>query len=202
MRKSNTLSHHYRPGTSRTRPSVASFRQQMTDYAKGDVLRALRADKRMSRENVAAEVGVTTKTLFTWEKQNGAIKWDNARSLASFYNVEPESLVTRDPDEAAGLPSREQLDRIEAQLAEHIQHTRHVAQLLEDQDERLKRQDAILKNIEASIVAENAAKAEAEKAKADLDAARMRLLADAQAASQALADAAQRLEAARGKQAT
>lgn len=68
----------------------------------------------MSRENVAAEIGVTTKTLYTWEMRSGPIKWDNAKQLAAFYDVAPDSLVTRDADEAAGLPSREQLDRIEA----------------------------------------------------------------------------------------
>jgi len=116
MRKSSDLSRRYLPGTSRPHGSLASFREQMADYAKGALLQELRRTKGMSRENVAAEIGVTTKTLYSWEKQNSAIKWENAKRVATFYDVEPEDLVTRDTHEAAGLPSRAQLDRIETKL--------------------------------------------------------------------------------------
>lgn len=116
MRKSSDRKFHYRPGTSRGPVSPATFRDQMAEYARGDVLRDLRAQSRKSRENVAAEIGVTTKTLFTWEKQNGAIKWANAQKLAEFYGVDADVLVTRDLDDAAGLPSRDQLDRMEHKL--------------------------------------------------------------------------------------
>lgn len=113
MRKSRDLKSHYRPGTSRGPVSLATFREQMTDYARGDVLLELRAQARKSRESVAAEIGVTTKTLFTWENKNGAIKWANAQKIATFYGVDAESLITRDADEAAGLPSRDQLEQIQ-----------------------------------------------------------------------------------------
>lgn len=116
MRKSSDRSHHYRPGTSRNQRSTVTFRQQMTDFARGDLLQELRSQARVSRENVAAEIGVTTKTLYTWEKQNGPIKWDNAKRLAAYYNVDPDHLITRDSDEAAGLPSKVQLERIERKL--------------------------------------------------------------------------------------
>lgn len=88
----------------------------MADYAKGQVLRELRAQSRLSREKVAAEIGVTTKTLYSWEN-DGGIKIDNATRLAAFYGVEdPASLVTRSTD------GGDQLDRIERKLDMLIDH--------------------------------------------------------------------------------
>lgn len=179
MAKSNDTARRYRPGASRGRQSLVSFRAQMADYAKGDVLLMLRTRKRMSREAVAAELGVTTKTVYAWEKQNGGIRWEHARKLGSFYDVEPESLVTRDPDEAAGVPSREQLDRIEETLTQLAEQStvdpsapatlgerfdalrREVTEQLAEHARRveglLERQDAILKRIEAAVAMEEAA---------------------------------------------
>ncbi len=110
MRKSNNRSSNYRPGTSTGRGSVTTFRQQMADYAKGQVLRELRKQTGMSREKVAAELGVTTKTLYSWENDGGIMR-ENAEKLAAFYKVEDSgSLITR--DDAGG----DQLDRLEAKL--------------------------------------------------------------------------------------
>lgn len=90
----------------------------MADYARGERLQELRAEKRMSREDVAHEIGVTTKSLYEWEKNNGAIKWDNAKRLGKFYKVEPSELVTREPNATlrAQTELREQLDRVEGKL--------------------------------------------------------------------------------------
>lgn len=87
----------------------------MADYAKGDVLVALRKKTGLSRERAAAEIGVTTKTLFTWEKENGGIRLENARRLAEFYGVDdPSTLLTSTED------GGDQLDRIETKLDEII----------------------------------------------------------------------------------
>lgn len=116
MRKSNDRSRRYRPGTSTGRGSATTFRQQMADYAKGQVLRELRKQTGMSREKVAAEVGVTTKTLYSWENDGGIMR-ENAEKLAAFYKVDSaDSLITR---EAEG---GDQLDRIEAKLDTIIRH--------------------------------------------------------------------------------
>jgi transcriptional regulator with XRE-family HTH domain len=99
----------------------------MADYARGQLLRDLRASTHRSRENIAAEIGVTTKTLYEWEN-GGKIKWENAKKIAAFYEIDPELLVARDEDEAEeeapATPDlsrgSDQLDRIEAKLDEII----------------------------------------------------------------------------------
>lgn len=88
----------------------------MADYARAERLRDLREETHLSREKVAGEIGVTTKTLYAWEN-GGSIRWENAKKLAAFYGVDPESLVTRELIEAANdeAPAtiRDQLNRIE-----------------------------------------------------------------------------------------
>lgn len=120
MRKSTDLKSHYRPGTSRGSLSLVTFREQMTDFARGDRLLELRAKKRMSREDVAHAIGVTTKSLYTWEKKNSGIKSDNAKQLAKFYDVPNwEDLVTRDP-EATGPSSRGQVGEGFKEFRDHV----------------------------------------------------------------------------------
>lgn len=126
MRKSSNLSRHYRPGTSRGHLSAVTFRDQMTDYARGDVLRELRAATGKSREKVAGEIDVTTKTLFSWEMRNGAIKPENLKRLAEFYNRPATDLASRDP-EVDTPPTRDQLDRIEAKLDGILRLLRRIA---------------------------------------------------------------------------
>jgi transcriptional regulator with XRE-family HTH domain len=100
----------------------------MADYARAERLRELRAATHMSRENVANEIGVTTKTLYEWEN-GGKIRWENAQKLAAFYTdklsvtVTAEELVSREliePTTPVGGVS--QLDRIEAKLDAIIAH--------------------------------------------------------------------------------
>ncbi|MFT4035906.1 MAG: helix-turn-helix transcriptional regulator [Patulibacter sp.] len=82
----------------------------MADYAKGQLLRELRASTGKSREQVAHELGVTTKTVYAWEN-SGGIKMGNAIKIADLFGVEdPATLISR---ESAGVS---QLDRIEAKL--------------------------------------------------------------------------------------
>jgi transcriptional regulator with XRE-family HTH domain len=97
MRKSRAKNARYRPGTWYRSGNTGTLREQMAEYARGEVLLELRHAKRKSREDVASDLGVTAKTLWAWEKESGGIKPENTNRLAEYYGVEPESLVTRDP---------------------------------------------------------------------------------------------------------
>lgn len=117
----------YRQNTSRNAEMLATFRQQMADYVRGERLRALRKAAHLSQEEAAHQIQVSAKTYRTWEK-GGGIRWPNALKVATFFNVDPESLVSRDED-AALIPDLsavgdDQLDRIErtvSELAEAVQ---------------------------------------------------------------------------------
>lgn len=75
---------------------MARFRQQMADHARGEKLKTLRNQRRLNQEDAAHEIGVSAKTLRAWEK-GGPIKWENAKAAASFYEVDAEGLVEREP---------------------------------------------------------------------------------------------------------
>jgi transcriptional regulator with XRE-family HTH domain len=81
--------------TSHNAERLASFRQQMADFARGERLRKLREGRHLSQEDAAHEIGVSVKSLRSWEKGSG-IRWNNAQAAAEFYGVEPESLVSRE----------------------------------------------------------------------------------------------------------
>jgi transcriptional regulator with XRE-family HTH domain len=86
----------------------------MADYARGDRLLELRAERRISRERLAGELGVTTKSVYAWEKRNGAIKWENALKVADFYGVDPGEVATREPEDLT--PAYANLRRLEAKV--------------------------------------------------------------------------------------
>jgi transcriptional regulator with XRE-family HTH domain len=96
----------------------------MSDYARGEHIRDLRERRHLSQEDVAHEVGVSTKTIRLWEK-GGAIKWENAKRLAAFYEVEPDKLVTREEADLPGtsltVADVERLRRIEEKLDELLE---------------------------------------------------------------------------------
>jgi len=71
----------------------------MSDYARGEYLKELREGRRLNQEDAAHEIGVSAKTLRTWEK-GGPIKWENAKAAGAFYEVDPEQLVTRETSTA------------------------------------------------------------------------------------------------------
>lgn len=108
---------NFRAGSSRNAGSRDTFAQQMADYAIGERFRELREQHpdRPSRERVAAEIGVSTKTLYAWEHDSG-IHWENAKAAAAFYGVRPESLVSREEvrpgDYEPVDPYAEKLDKI------------------------------------------------------------------------------------------
>lgn len=115
---------NYRQDASRHALAVATFHEQMADFARRERLVRLREARHLSQEDAAHGVGVTTKSLRAWEK-GGAIRWHNAQKLAKFYGVEPESIVQHEstkgsgdaPDLMAFLENdTSQLDRIEAKL--------------------------------------------------------------------------------------
>lgn len=120
------LTKNYPQNTSLRAEKLDSFRRQMADYARGERLRELRDSRHLSQEEAAHEIGVSVKTLRAWEKGSG-IRWGNAKSVAKFYGVEPESLVEREPGATPDLmsdlsPSDPQLsarfDRLEEMLVE------------------------------------------------------------------------------------
>lgn len=96
MQKSSARTHHFPSAPSQRAELLASFRKQMADHARGERLKALRTERRLNQEDAAHEIGVSAKTLRTWEK-GGPIKWENAKAAANFYEVDPESLVEREP---------------------------------------------------------------------------------------------------------
>lgn len=86
----------------------------MADVARGERLRYLRDGLHLSQETAAHRIGVSVKTLRAWEK-GGRIKWRNAKRVGQLYDVDPESLVSRDGE--AGEPpatDAEILGRLEA----------------------------------------------------------------------------------------
>ena len=113
------------PGSSRSRGSRSTFRQQMADYAKAEVLRELAAQHpdRPTQQAIADVAGVSLRAAQDWYAGKG-INFEHAKRIAAFYGVDPESLVTRDADEAQqahlalkpGPEMQGQLDRIEAEL--------------------------------------------------------------------------------------
>lgn len=100
---------------------LATFRQQMADYVRGEELVALREARHLTQEKAAHEIGTTAKSLRSWEK-GGTIRWENAKKLAAFYKVDAHTLVTREPTDTPNvldsLNGKSQLDRIEEKLDE------------------------------------------------------------------------------------
>ena len=149
MRKSSTATRNYRPGGSRNPVALATFRDQMADYARAEYLRELRDATHLSRERIAGEVGVSTKTVYAWEN-GGSIRWDNAKKLAGVYSrllsteVDPESIVTRElvepplngnangngdgPDLATVLKNQDDIRRDLAELAASVAALAEVTQ--------------------------------------------------------------------------
>lgn len=97
-RKSNTRTYDYRTASPSHAEKLATFKQQMADVARGERMLKLRDDKHWSQATAAHKIGVSEKTVRSWE-QGGRIKWRNARSAGRVYGVDPESLVDRDESE-------------------------------------------------------------------------------------------------------
>lgn len=76
----------------------------MADFARGQLLIQLRERRHLSQEDAAHEIGVTAKSLRAWE-HGGAIRWDNAKKVAGYYEIEAERLVTRELIEDNGRPA-------------------------------------------------------------------------------------------------
>lgn len=123
MRKSSHPTQNYRSGCSRGPIALATFQQQMADYARGELLRELREARHESQEHVAFTIGVSTKTVRTWEA-GGKIRWPNAQKIARYYGRNPEELVSRDIPEAIPAGQHATLDEIEAKLDEILSYLR------------------------------------------------------------------------------
>lgn len=131
------LTQNFPPTASPQTERQRRFAQQVSDYIRGERLRALRNDRHESQEHVAYEIGVSVKSVRAWEK-GSKIRWENAKSLARYFDVDPETLVSRELDESSAPPLTERLavsdsvrlERMERQLTE-------IHQLLLGSDERL-----------------------------------------------------------------
>lgn len=113
-RKSTERKAHFPPAASPQAKLVARFREQMSDFARGDLFRRLREDRHLSQEDAAHELGVSVKTIRAWEKGRG-IKWPNAQRAGEFYEVDPERLVSRELPEPEDFNDR--LAALEGQVA-------------------------------------------------------------------------------------
>ena len=146
MRKSSPRTQNFLSAGSPNALRLATFRQQMADYARGQRLRELRERKHESQENVAYGLGVSVKTIRSWE-HGGKIRWLNAKRLGAFYGVDAESLVSREELSAEeigpALAGDDQLDRIEEKLDQVLELLRPgpvdgvVAELEEELPRRL-----------------------------------------------------------------
>lgn len=61
----------------------------------GDNLRAMRARKRMSQEEPAARIGVSTGTIVNWEGGKGGIGFDKAWMLCDLFGCPLDDLAGR-----------------------------------------------------------------------------------------------------------
>ena len=55
-------------------------------------LEELRFKKRMTQEQVAKEIGISTQTYNSWEKDFGKVKIRNAQKIANFYGVKLDEI--------------------------------------------------------------------------------------------------------------
>ena len=62
----------------------------------GDNLRAMRARKRMSQEELAERIGVHVNTIANWENGKGGIGFDKAWALADLFGCPLDELAGRD----------------------------------------------------------------------------------------------------------
>jgi len=83
----------------------------MADYARAETFRRLREERHLSQEEAAHELGVSVKTIRSWEHGRG-IKWANAKRVGEFYDVAPETLVDRELEAEKG----DRLDHLEEKL--------------------------------------------------------------------------------------
>ena len=97
MTASSTSSRNYRPGTSRRKGTATTFRRQMSDFARGGRIRELRAAANLTRENLAHELGTTTKSVYSWEN-NGGIRKTSAETLAGFFGVPVDEVRVREEE--------------------------------------------------------------------------------------------------------
>lgn len=117
----------------------------MADYVRGERLRALREAAHLSQETLAYEIGVSTKSVRTWEK-GGRIRWHNAKSLGVFFGEDPEQLVSR---EFAAPATVNDPPEVPAQLTELVEELRLLqAQLAARDAEVLARIEEVHRSIQ------------------------------------------------------
>lgn len=128
MRKSSVRTRNYLFDGSSNPERVRRFREQMADFARGQRIRDLRESQHQSQETLAAELGVSTKSVRTWEK-GGKIRWVNAKRLGEYFGEDPETLVSREVAALSAEAPETQLDRIEERLEQLEEKLRSIYDL-------------------------------------------------------------------------
>jgi hypothetical protein len=166
------------------------------DQERADRIRALKqARPDLTWRRIADHVGVTERSATDWQSKGG-IEYANAEKLAELFEVDVD-YIWRGPNEAERAPSpfagqdaiADRLAALEERVSDQLaEHARKVEAFL-------KRQDNVLKRIEASIEREREAAKETREATRDL-------LAATDAANRALLAGAERSVEEHGQQAT
>jgi transcriptional regulator with XRE-family HTH domain len=108
----------YVAGTSRGPQRAATLLAQMADLERGARISELREQRHFTQSVVAERVGVTLRGYQEWEA-GGGIQWENAKKLAKVLGTTPDILMSGPPPAMPDIaPDREQLNRIEAALAD------------------------------------------------------------------------------------
>jgi transcriptional regulator with XRE-family HTH domain len=79
------------PGTSRLQRRTNTLLAQMADLARGERIKGLREERHLTQPAVAEAVGVTLRAYQAWEG-TGGLRWENAKKLAAFFDVDPHEL--------------------------------------------------------------------------------------------------------------
>lgn len=148
MRKSSVPRSHYRKTPLRHTDRLRRFERQMADFARAERLRSLRESRHLSQEDAAHEIGVSVKTVRSWE-QGGGIRWPNAKRAAKVYGVDPESLVVREDGSGVAADvetiSPGQLEKILAgqeRLSQQVAKLATAVDALQPDQERTRRSPA------------------------------------------------------------
>lgn len=130
------------------------------DTERGLRLQAFRERAGLSQEAVARELGVSTKTIWNWERGSG-IHGDNLRALAEFYDRSVEELqglaetpepfaLARFIDEALN-EFREAFASVRARMAEQDSERGQLLAAIQELGEVVRRQGELLEALSARL---------------------------------------------------
>lgn len=117
----------------------------MADLERGLRVKGLREAAHLTQEAIADELGVTLRGYQEWEA-GGGIKWDNAKKLAKFHDVDTEFLMNGPRDETPdllGAHDGSQLDRLEKQVTDLTAAVNELVNRLEPEPEARRVSEAV-----------------------------------------------------------